>query len=209
MFPNCSRFTWLFPSFAVPVLSRSSHLWHRTPTHKLKDAHGIELAEETILGDDLISVVRAALNYRNGSTLDENGYKQAFRLYFEYGCHRLKQIWDEYNGDQTMFTAALIKLARSGPEPIMGEDSSSIPPLAVVEHAVRVKLLADIEPWTINAAGGNCLLIRPDLSVNQAAYLTRASRKNFFTRSGDFSSICMCSFVAALSLALVRTGTFV
>lgn len=56
---------------------------------------------------------------------------------------------------------------------------------------------------------GAILLIRPDLSVNQAAYLTRASWKNFFTRSGDFSRTCMCSVVAAFSLALVRTGTFV
>lgn len=53
------------------------------------------------------------------------------------------------------------------------------------------------------------LLIRPDLSVSQAAYLTRASWKNFFTRSGDFSNACMCSVAAAFNLVLVRTGTFV
>lgn len=53
------------------------------------------------------------------------------------------------------------------------------------------------------------LLIRPDLSVNQAAYFTRASWKNFCTRLGDFSSVCMCSVAAAFNLALVRTGTLV
>ena len=53
------------------------------------------------------------------------------------------------------------------------------------------------------------LLIRPDLSVNHAAYLTRASWKNFLTRAGDFSSACMCSVAAVFNLALVRTGTFV
>ena len=53
------------------------------------------------------------------------------------------------------------------------------------------------------------LLIRPDLSMIYAAYFTRVSWKNFRTRSGDFSSVCMCSVVAAFSLALVRTGTFV
>lgn len=53
------------------------------------------------------------------------------------------------------------------------------------------------------------LLIRPDLSVNQAAYFTRASWKNFCTRSGDFSSVCICSVAAAFNLALVRTGTLV
>ncbi len=53
------------------------------------------------------------------------------------------------------------------------------------------------------------LLIRPLLSVNQAAYFTRGSWKYFLTRSGDFSSICMCSVAAAFSLALVRAGTLV
>ena len=53
------------------------------------------------------------------------------------------------------------------------------------------------------------LLIRPDLSVIQAAYFTYASWKNFFTRSGEFSKSCMCSAVAAFNLALVRTGTLV
>ena len=58
-------------------------------------------------------------------------------------------------------------------------------------------------------ANNRILLIRPDLSVIQAAYFTRASWKNFFTRSGDFSNDCMCSVAAAFNLALVRTGTFV
>ena len=53
------------------------------------------------------------------------------------------------------------------------------------------------------------LLIRPDLSVIHAAYFTRASWKNFFTRSGDFSNVCMCSVAAAFNLTLVRTGTLV
>jgi len=53
------------------------------------------------------------------------------------------------------------------------------------------------------------LLIRPDLSVIHAAYFTRASWKNFLTRSGDFSNDCMCSVAAAFNLALVRTGTLV
>ncbi len=161
---------------------------------KLSDAQGIELAEETILGDDLIPVVRAALNYRSGTTLDENGYKQVFRLYFEYGCHRLKQLWDEYNGDQTMFTAALIKLARSDPESTWGDDGSATPPLSVVEHAVRVKLLAHVEPWTINAAGGNCLTVisgKPGSGKSQLALdlLAQISRQEvrflFFDLKGE------------------------
>ena len=161
---------------------------------KSGDTQGIELAEETILGDDLMPVVRAALNYRSGTTLDENGYKQDFRLYFEYGCHRLKQIWEEYNGDQTMFTAALIKLARSGPETPLSDDNSITTPLAVVEHAVSIKLLTDIEPWTINAAGGNCLTVisgKPGSGKSQLALdlLAQISRQGvrflFFDLKGE------------------------
>lgn len=161
---------------------------------KSLDSQGIELAEETILGDDLSSVVRATLNYRNRATLDENGYKQAFRLYFEYGCHRLKQIWEEYNGDQTMFTAALIKLARSGPESTPGDNNTSTPPKAVVDHAVRLKLLADVEPWVINAAGGNGLSVisgkpgsgKSQLALDLLAQLARQGvRFLFFDLKGE------------------------
>ncbi len=160
---------------------------------KVTDAHGIELAEETILGDDLAPVVRAALNYRYGATLDENAYKQAFRLYFEYGCHRLKQIWDEYNGDQIMFTSALIQMAKDGPELIEG-DGSAARPMAVVDHPVRVKLLADVDDWTINAAGGNCLTVisgKPGSGKSQLALdlLTQISRQGvrflFFDLKGE------------------------
>lgn len=160
---------------------------------KVTDAHGVELAEETILGDDLAPVVRAALNYRYGTTLDENGYKQAFRLYFEYGCHRLKQIWDEYNGDQIMFTSALIQMAKDGPEIIEG-DGTAVRPMAVVDHPVHVKLLADVDAWTINAAGGNCLTVisgKPGSGKSQLALdlLTQISRQGvrflFFDLKGE------------------------
>lgn len=160
---------------------------------KVTDSHGIELAEETILGDDLIPVVRACLNYRYGATLDENGYKQAFRLYFEYGCHRLMQIWDEYNGDQIMFTSALIKMAKAGPE-LAGGAGSTSQPMAIVYHPVRVKLLTDGDTWTINAAGGNCLAVisgKPGSGKSQLALdlLAQMSRQGvrflFFDLKGE------------------------
>lgn len=160
---------------------------------KITDSHGIELAEETILGDELAPVVRAVLNYRYGATLDENGYKQAFRLYFEYGCHRLRQIWDEYNGDQIMFTSALIKMAKAGPE-LTGGDGSTVQPMAIVDHPVRVKLLADVDPWTINAAGGNCLTVisgkpgsgKSQLALDLLAQMSRqGARFLFFDLKGE------------------------
>ncbi|MGB4812241.1 MAG: LEPR-XLL domain-containing protein, partial [Methylophilaceae bacterium] len=57
------------------------------------------------------------------------------------------------------------------------------------------------EYWLVLDGSDNnvetALLIRSDLSVIHAAYFTRASWKNFFTRSGDLSNTCMCSAVAA------------
>ena len=78
------------------------------------------------------------------------------------------------------------------------------PDLTPDEEAYKEKTWRRIETLV-----GPTLLIRPDLSMIYAAYFTRVSWKNFRTRSGDFSSVCMCSVVAAFSLALVRTGTFV
>jgi DNA phosphorothioation-associated DGQHR protein 1 len=41
---------------------------------KPKDAKGVTLNDEQVVGDDLRDVVRAALNHRAGHTLDEGGY---------------------------------------------------------------------------------------------------------------------------------------
>ena len=56
------------------------------------------LNDEQVIGDDLRDVVRAALNYRAGRTLDESGYRNVFRQHFEYGCQAPQtsvagQIW--------------------------------------------------------------------------------------------------------------------
>jgi len=92
--------------------------------------------------------------------LDEIGYRQWFRAYFEFGCFRLKQIWDDVGGDQTAFVSTLLKLSDLKPT---GDAQSSggwsLPPHPVVEHAVHVHLVEGEEPWLLNAAGGNSLLI--------------------------------------------------
>lgn len=162
---------------------------------RVADSQGLELAEETILGDELIPVVRAALNYRSSKTLDENGYKSVFKQYFEYGCFRLKQLWEEHNGDQAMFIATLIKMARAGAEVIPTVDSHHIAqPMNVVNQAVRIKLLNNIKPWTINAAGGNGLVVisgKPGRGKSQLALdmLTQISRQGvkflFFDLKGE------------------------
>src|SRR3990172_1852497 len=56
------------------------------PGFKSRDAKGVTLNDEQVVGDELQDLVRAALNHRAGRTLDEGGYRQEFRRYFEFGC---------------------------------------------------------------------------------------------------------------------------
>lgn len=56
------------------------------PKFKPADSQGKDLDDETVIGDELHDVIRAALNHRAGKELDEAGYRQAFRQHFEFGC---------------------------------------------------------------------------------------------------------------------------
>lgn len=121
---------------------------------KPADAGGKDLDDDTVLGDELHDVVHAALNHRAGKQLDETGYRQAFRQHFEYGCKRLKEIWEESGNDQTHFVAALLKLA--------GDDFTGtngfavrVPSLSVVEKEVKLKVLLDAPEWSLNGPGTN------------------------------------------------------
>lgn len=126
---------------------------------KVKDSEGVDLSDETILGDDLASVARAALNHRVGKTLNEAEYKKHFRLYFEFGCYRLKQIWEDSGKDQTHFLESLLSLShienqKSNASSIFHNISDRI-----IKYAVNLRLLEDEEPWLINASGGNGLMV--------------------------------------------------
>ena len=76
------------------VLGRSAlflALGEGVPTEfKPKDAKGVTLNDEQVVGDELRDLVRAALNHRAARTLDEVGYRHEFRRHFEYGCQRLR-----------------------------------------------------------------------------------------------------------------------
>lgn len=124
------------------------------PAFKPADSQGKDLDDDTVIGDELRDVVHAALNHRAGMTLDEGGYRQAFRQHFEYGCRRLKEIWEESGNDQTRFVTALLKIA--------GEDfgssndaksQSRMASMAVVEREVKLKVLTDAPEWSINGPG--------------------------------------------------------
>ena len=91
--------------------------------------------------------------------------------------------------------------------------------LAALFIPVRLSALAPAEVVALNAMAvaapqdgviGAIYVqpIDPAQVIHEAAYATLGSPKYFFTRSGVCSSIVMCSVAAALSFALVRTGTF-
>ena len=164
------------------------------PAFKVPDSQGVELDEETVVGDELKDVIRAGLNRRAGRTLDEAGYRVEFRRHFEYGCQRLKAIWEDSGHDQARFVAAMLKLT--------GEDfgfsgdgaGARVPTLPVVETPVKLKLLADADEWILNEAGHNGLLVvsgKPGTGKSQLALdlLAQVARQGvrfvFFDLKGE------------------------
>ena len=124
------------------------------PSFKSTDSQGKDLDDETVIGNELGDVVRAALNHRVGKRLTENEYRQGFRQHFEYGCQRLKEIWEESRNDQTRFVAALLKIT----SPDFGESRKiHVVPSPVVEQIVeqevKLKVLAETPEWSINGPG--------------------------------------------------------
>jgi len=124
-----------------------------------KDAKGVTLNDEQVVGDDLRDLVHAALNQRSGRNLDEGGYRQEFRRHFEYGCHRLRQVWAESGNDQARFVSALLKLT-GGESGLPGVSKRPATPMPVVEAEVKLKVLNDAPEWSINGPGtSNGLLV--------------------------------------------------
>jgi hypothetical protein len=135
-------------------------LGESVPTEfKPKDAKGVTLNDEQVVGDDLRDVVRAALNHRAGHSLDEGGYRQEFRRHFEFGCQRLRQIWAESGNDQARFVSALLKFA-GGDLGLAGVVKPAVPSMPVVETEVKLKVLNDAPEWSMNGPGtSNGLLV--------------------------------------------------
>lgn len=136
-----------------------------------KPAHGKDLEDETVIGDELRDIVRAALNYRADKSLDEAGYRQEFRRHFEYGCQRLAALWEENGRDQSRFIGTLLKLGKQ--DAASGKNAGTEQGTrAVVEHEIKLRLLADADEWTVNRGGQNSLLVisgQPGLGKSQLA----------------------------------------
>jgi hypothetical protein len=152
--------------------------------YKPKDAKGVTLNDEQVVGDELRDVVRAALNHRAGRTLDESGYRQEFRKHFEFGCNRLKQIWEDSGNDQARFVSELLRLAGDfGPGTRL---EPPVPTLPVVEAEVKLKVLLEAPDWSLNGPGtNNGLLVisgQPGTGKSQLALDLLAQLTNFGVR---------------------------
>jgi hypothetical protein len=123
------------------------------PEFKPKDSKGVTLNDEQVVGDELKDVVRAALNHRSGRALDEAGYRQEFRRHFEFGCQRLRQIWEDAGNDQAKFVGELLEL---GTGALVGAGlARPVAALPVVEAEVKLKVLVDAHEWSLNGPGTN------------------------------------------------------
>ncbi len=170
---------------------------------KPADAGGKDLNDDNVMGDELRDVVRAALNWRAGCALDEAAYRVQFRLHFEYGCFRLRQVWEDGGNDQVRFVAELLKIAGQGgtisaPNEAAtagGNSRGNGAAGAVVAGEVRLQLLNEAESWSMNGAGTkNGLLVisgEPGSGKSQLALdlLAQLSRQNtrflFFDLKGE------------------------
>lgn len=127
---------------------------------KPKDSQGTELYDDTVVPDELRDVVRAALNHRAGRKLDENGYRQEFRRYYDWGGQRLKRMWEDCGNDPAHFVTELLRVCG---EDFIGNSGSTAPvgkSMPVVETEVKLKVLADSPEWSMNGPGtSNGLLV--------------------------------------------------
>lgn len=182
------------------VLGRSAvclALSERIPdSFKPAAASGKDISWDALVGE-LEPVFNAALNLRAGRTLSEAQRQQEFRRHFEWGCRRMKELWeDEAGRDQGKFIAALLQRSTTVAAPHLpaNEVTSASAPQPVVEHEVKLSLLTDAEPWILNRAGGNSLLVisgKPGSGKSQLALdlLAQVARQGvrfvFFDLKGE------------------------
>lgn len=127
---------------------------------------GKDMSWEALVGE-LEPVFNAALNLRAGKPLTDVQRQQEFRRHFEWGCRQMKDLWENQAGrDQAKFIAELLRRSKATPEAAGGADGTgpmppdAVPAQPVVDREVKLKLLADAEPWSINGPGtSNGLLV--------------------------------------------------
>lgn len=164
-------------------------------------AQGKDINSEALLGE-LEPVFNAALNFRAGKSLTEAQRTQEFRRHFEWGCQLMRRLWEmEAGRDQAKFIAELLRRAKASSAAVpasaegRADSTGGIEPKAVVESEVKLKLLADAEPWSLNGPGtSNGLLVvsgapgsgKSQLALDLLAQLSRQGvRFAFFDLKGE------------------------
>jgi hypothetical protein len=129
---------------------------------KPQPAQGKDISTDALFGE-LEPVINAALNLRAGRTLTETQRGQEFRRAFEWGCQLMKGLWENEAGrDQGKFIAELLRLSEASHKivsdklvlpPGVSGGGVAVTPLPVVEKEVKLQLVTEGEPWSINGPG--------------------------------------------------------
>lgn len=134
--------------------------------YKPPAGNGKDISWDALVGP-LEDVFRAAIRFRAGKALDETSFQREFRRAFEFGCMRMADLWEGSGRDQSKFVAELLRGAQSTelqmPVNLVNAPNGKGKMLTVVDREVKVKLLADGEPWSMNntelTGQNNALLI--------------------------------------------------
>lgn len=163
------------------------------PDYKVPGGGSMDLSWEALVGN-MEEVFRAAIHFRAGKALDEVAFQKEFRRAYEFGCHRMAELWEVCGRDQSKFVAELLRRTQGTGETLKPGPNAAAKPGGIVDHEVSIKLLSQGDPWIMNKAGGNSLLVisgQPGRGKSQLALdlLAQISRQGvrflFFDLKGE------------------------
>jgi hypothetical protein len=136
------------------------------PDYKAPAGNGKDISWDALVGP-LEEVFRAAIRFRAGKNVDERTFQGEFRRAFEFGCMRMADLWEASGRDQAKFVAELLRGAQSTelhmPVNLVSSADGKGRMRTIVDREVKVKLLADADPWSMNNTSltgqNNALLI--------------------------------------------------
>jgi len=121
--------------------------------YKSPPGNGKDISWDALVGS-LEEVFRAAIRFRAGKSLDETTFQREFRRAFEFGCMRMADLWETSGRDQSKFVAELLRGAQGMdlqmPVNLVDSANGKSRMLTVVDREVKLKLLAEGEPWSMN-----------------------------------------------------------
>ncbi|MBX7210402.1 MAG: hypothetical protein K1X78_18975 [Verrucomicrobiaceae bacterium] len=121
--------------------------------YKPPAGNGKDISWDALVGP-LEEVFRASIRFRAGKTLDETAFQREFRRMFEFGCMRMADLWEASGRDQAKFVADLLRGAQNTelqmPVNLVSTAGGKGKMLTVVDREVKLKLLTDAEPWSMN-----------------------------------------------------------